>query len=256
MKKVALITGGSRGIGLGIAHALADLGFDLAINGMRPASDVEATLDTLRQHGHKVIYCQGNIASLSDHAHILHAIKSDFGQLNLLVNNAGVAPKVRLDILQTTVESFDHVMNTNLRGPFFMTQSVANWMIEQKEKNYDFQAQIINISSISATVASTMRGEYCISKSGISMMTQLFAVRMAKHDIPVYEIRPGIIKSDMTAGVKEKYDTLIADGLTLQPRWGTPEDIGLAVKALANGAFPYSTGHVFMLDGGLTISKL
>ncbi len=256
MKNVALITGGTRGIGLGIAQALANIGYDLAINGVRNESEALPALDILRSMGSRVVYCQGNIADEYDRARILRSIKTSYDQINVLINNAGVAPKVRMDILQTNQESYDHVMNTNLKGPFFLSQTVANWMIELYQNNKDYFGKIINISSISATVASTLRGEYCLSKAGIAMMTQLFAVRMAEFNIPVYEIRPGIIQSDMTAGVKEKYDRLIADGLTLQPRWGTPEDVGKAVSAICTGSFPYSTGQIFMVDGGLTISKL
>jgi len=256
MNKAALITGGSRGIGFGIASQLAAHGFDLAINGVRPEQEAAAALEALRSHGHDVVYCQGNIALEQDRINIIETVKNKLGRLNALVNNAGVAPKERNDILLATASSYDYVMDTNLKGPYFLTQAIANWMIEQKKNEPEYSAQIIIISSISAVVASTNRGEYCLSKAGLGMMTQLFAVRMSEFDIPVYEIRPGIIKSDMTAGVKEKYDKLISGGLTLQNRWGTPDDIGQAVVAITSGLFPYSTGQIFMVDGGLTQLRL
>ncbi len=256
MKQIAFITGGSRGIGLGIAEHLARNGFDLAINGIRPESEVVEVLGGLRQLGADVLYCPGNIAHAKARAVILGRIEERFGRLNLLVNNAGIAPSVRADILEATEESFDQVLNTNLKGTYFLTQATANWMIRQKATTTDFQASIITISSISATVASVNRGDYCLSKAGLSMATQLFATRLGEYGIPVYEIRPGIIKTDMTAGVTTKYDNLIANGLTVQPRWGLPNDVGRAVAAIARGDFPYSTGQVFMVDGGLTLARL
>ena len=258
MKPVALITGGSRGIGLGIAKALAVEGVDLAINGVRPEEDVEEMLADLRDLGATVHYCRGNISSAEDRASILKNIRDKFGQLNFLVNNAGIAPKQRVDLLEASEESFDYVMGINLKGAYFLSQAAARWMIEQKAKNTAFPANIINIGSISATMASVNRGEYCIAKAGIAMMTQLFADRLGKENIPVYEIRPGITKSDMTASpeVTAKYDKMIAEGLTITPRWGTPEDVGKAVVALCRGDFPYSTGNVIMVDGGMTIPRL
>ena len=256
MKQVAFITGSSRGIGLGIAEHLAKKGFDLAINGIRDETAVAEVLAQLRVLGSDVIYCRGSIAVADERAAMLAQIKGHFGRLNLLVNNAGVAPGVRADLLEATEESFDQVLNTNLKGTYFLTQAVANWMIKQKEENIDFQGVIITVSSISATVASVNRGEYCVSKAGLSMATQLFAVRLGAFGIPVYEVRPGIIKTDMTAGVTDKYDKLIAHGLTVQPRWGLPDDVGRAVAAIAGGDFPYSTGQVFMIDGGLTLARL
>ncbi len=256
MKKTALITGGSRGIGLGIARHLAEAGFDLVINGIRPETDVADVLADLRRSGADVIYCRGDIAVAEARMDMLDTIRAHFGRLNLLVNNAGVAPTIRADMLDATEESFDYVLNTNLKGTYFLTQAAANWMIQQRAEDADFQASIINISSISATVASVNRGEYCISKAGLSMATQLFAVRLGAVGIPVYEVRPGIIKTDMTAGVTAKYDQLIANGLIVQPRWGMPDDVGRAVAAIAGGGFLYSTGQVFMVDGGLTLSRL
>lgn len=256
MKRVALVTGGSRGIGLGIAQALSQEGFDLAINGVRDASAVQDVLESLASSGGKVVYCRGDLASSADRRTIIEQVKSAFGRLDVLVNNAGIAPRERRDILEATEESFDEVIATNLKGNYFLTQQVANWMIAQKKNNPEFQACIINVSSISATVASVNRGEYCISKAGISMATQLFAVRLGEFDIPVYEVRPGVISTDMTSGVKGKYDKLIEEGLCVTRRWGFPEDVGKAVRALATGNFPYSTGQVIMVDGGMTLSRL
>jgi len=256
MKKVALITGGSRGIGFGIAENLAMSGFDLAINGQRTEDLVQDALSALRQKGADVLYCQGSVASARDRKNILDKVKTHFKSLHVLVNNAGMAPRERMDILQAKEESFDEVIFTNLKGPYFLTQDVANWMIDQQKNTREFFGCIVNISSVSATVASTNRGEYCISKAGISMATQLFAARLGEFNIPVFEVRPGIIATDMTAAVKEKYDNLIDKGLTVQKRWGIPDDVGKVVRALAEGALMYSTGQVIMVDGGLTIPRL
>lgn len=256
MKRVALITGGSRGIGFGIAKELAKTGFDLAINGVRPVDDVQDAMSELKQLGNEVIYCRGNIAVTGDRENVIREVQDHFGKLHVLVNNAGIAPKERRDILDATEESFDDVVFTNLKGPYFLTQKAANWMIAQSKSDKDFNGCIINISSMSSTVVSVNRGEYCISKAGISMATQLFAVRLGEFNIPVFEVRPGIIETDMTAGVKEKYDKLISEGLCVQQRWGLPEDVGKVVASLAEGNFMYSTGQVIMVDGGLTIPRL
>jgi NAD(P)-dependent dehydrogenase (short-subunit alcohol dehydrogenase family) len=256
MKKVAFVTGGSRGIGLGIAEHLAKTGFNLAINGMREEESVQEVLTHLQSLGAEVIYCRGDIASREARERMLAQIKNHFGRLHVLVNNAGVAPKERRDILEASEESFQYVLSTNLQGAYFLTQSAANWMIAQKNTQTDFWGCIINVSSISATVASVNRGEYCVAKAGLSMATQLFAARLGEFNIPVYEVRPGVIKTDMTAGVTEKYDKLIEAGLCVQKRWGYPDDVGKAVAALAKGDFPYSTGQVIMVDGGLTLPRL
>ena len=231
-------------------------GFDIAINGVRPEEAVGDVIESIRALGVNVIYCQGNISLTADRKKILLCVKDHYNKLNILVNNAGIAPKERRDVLNTTEESFDEVISTNLKGNYFLTQDAANWMIEQKQADTNFTGCIINVSSISATVASVNRGEYCISKAGISMATQLFAVRLGEFDIPVYEVRPGIISTDMTAGVKEKYDALMEQGLCIQKRWGQPDDVAKVVGTLAIGNFPYSTGQVFMVDGGLTIQRL
>jgi 3-oxoacyl-[acyl-carrier protein] reductase len=256
MNKAALITGAGRGIGLGIAKALAAEGYDLAVMDIHSDEVVMPALTELRSMGADVLYCRADVTDPEARARTLDAIRARFGHLNVLVNNAGVAPRVRADILEATEESYDWVMEINLKGPYFLTQSVAKWMITQKEGDASFESCIISVSSISATVASPSRGDYCISKAGVSMATQLWAVRLGEFGIPVYEIRPGVIKTDMTATVQAKYDALIADGLTLQPRWGYPPDIGKAVAALVRGDFPYSTGQVIMVDGGLAIPRL
>ena len=256
MKRTALITGGSRGIGLGIALELAREGVSLAINGVRSEDQVTEVLDQLRAYGIQVIYCQGDISQKPDRESILEKIRKEMGQLNFLVNNAGVAPKERNDILEASEESFEYVMKTNLQGPYFLSQMVAKWLIDQKAADEDFFGALINISSISATIASVNRGEFRVSKAGIGMMTILFATRLGAHDIPVYEVRPGVIETDMTSGVKAKYDKLFAEGLSAQPRWGKPSDVGKIVLALAKGLLPYSTGEVIMADGGLSIPRL
>lgn len=256
MKKVALITGAGRGIGLGIASALAAEGCDIVIADIHPEEVVARALSELRGLGAEVLYCIADVADREARGRMLDQIRERFGRLNVLVNNAGVAPRVRADILEATEESFDWVMSINLKGPYFLTQAVANWMIAQQKENPDFEGCIINISSISATVASPNRGEYCISKAGLSMATKLWAARLGEFGIPVYEIRPGIIKTPMTEAVAEKYDRLIAEGLTIQTRWGFPEDVGKAVAMLVRGDLPYSTGQVIMVDGGMTVQRL
>ncbi len=241
MKRVALVTGGSRGIGFGVAQALLKDGFEVAICGMRPTCE----------HS-EFFYCQCDIGDAGARARMIEAIKQKFGRLHVLVNNAGVAPKVRADILDATEESFDYLIQTNLKGPYFLTQAVAKLMIEQKQPG----CAVINVSSISATVASTNRGDYCISKAGVAMASQLWSARLGEYEIPVYEVRPGVIKTDMTSAVTGKYDKLLGEGLAIQKRWGTPEDVGKVVAALARGDFPYSTGAVLMVDGGLTVQRL
>jgi len=256
MKPVALVTGGTRGIGLGVAQALAREGFDLAVCGMRPVEAVQETIAGLEALGAKVLYVPCNVADREARAIMLAAVRETFGRLHVLVNNAGIAPRERRDLLEATEESFEEVVRTNLQGPYFLTQHVARWMIEQQEADPSWWGCVINVSSISATVASVNRGEYCVSKAGVSMATQLWSVRLGEYDIPVYEVRPGVTATDMTAGVKGKYDKLIAEGLCVQRRWGLPEDTGKAVAALARGDFPYSTGQVIMVDGGLTLPRL
>jgi len=256
MKRVALITGGARGIGFGVSMCLAAEGFDLAVCGVREESAAAEAIGQLRRTGADVLYGRCDVADPAARAAMLARVRERFGRLHVLVNNAGVAPKIRADLLDATEESFEYVMRTNLQGPYFLTQAAARWMVEQKRADSDFQGCIINVSSVSATVASVNRGEYCISKAGVGMATQLWAARLGEFGIPVYEVRPGIIKTDMTAGVTAKYDKLIAEGLLVQPRWGLPDDVGRACAMLARGDLPYSTGQVLMIDGGLTLARL
>lgn len=252
MKRTALVTGGGRGIGAGIVEKLAAEGWNVAFCGRKEADAFAARCRELQErYGVKAVYFQSDVSSATDREQLLDGILAEFGSLEALVNNAGVAPLVRADLLEMTEESFDRVMRINLKGPFFLTQRVGRYFAENK-----IAGTIVNIGSISATVASISRGEYCLSKAGVAMATKLFAVKMAEFGVPVYEIRPGVISSDMTSVVKEKYDKLIADGLTLQPRWGVPADIGKAVAMLLRGDLAYSTGQVIKVDGGMEIGRL
>ncbi len=255
-KRVALVTGGSRGIGLGIAEALAESGFDVAINGVREVAAVEDVVQSLARRGSEVVYCRGDVAVAAERHGVVDAVRARFGRLDVLVNNAGVAPAVRADILEASEESFDRIVGVNLKGPYFLTQLVARWMIDQRAAERTFSGVIVNVSSVSATEASINRGDYCISKAGVAMATKLWAHRLAEHGIAVYEVRPGIITTDMTAPVKEKYDRLMAGGLTVENRWGMPEDVGRAVAMLSRGELTYATGNVLMIDGGLTLRRL
>ena len=256
-KKVALVTGGGRGIGFGICEKLAAEGFNLVLSGRSDASKVAGSVAKLESMNVEVLYCSGDVSSAADRAEMLEAIKARFGRLDVLVNNAGVAPKVRADILEADEESYEWIMKINLQGPYFLTQACANWMIEQKKADDTFAGCIINIGSISATVISPNRGDYCISKAGLGMMNSLFAARLGEFAIPVFEIRPGIIKTDMTSGVTEKYDNLINNtDLLVEKRWGLPEDIAKLSAAMARGDMPYATGQVIYVDGGLTMNRL
>ena len=254
-KKVAIVTGGTRGIGLGISKALAAEGWDLSICGIREENMVDS-LKELSDFGIRLLYTQADISIQKDRDRIISRTKDFFNRLDLLVNNAGVAPVNRNDILNTEIESYDRVMNINMKGPYFLTQTAANWMIEQKKSKSSFEGKIIFIGSVSSTLASPNRGEYCISKAAVSMGVQLWAVRLGEYNFPVYEIRPGITRTDMVAGVSSKYDEMIADGLLVQSRWGMPEDVGRAAAMLARGDLPYSTGQVIMVDGGMTLGRL
>jgi NAD(P)-dependent dehydrogenase (short-subunit alcohol dehydrogenase family) len=253
-QRVALVTGGTRGIGLGCAEALAREGWKLAVCGVRAESEAREALQALRASAGDVLYMPADIGDDDAPARLIGAVRSHFGRLDLLVNNAGVAPKERKDILEASPESFDRVLRINLRGPYFLTQAAARFMMESEAGGT--AKSVIFISSMSATVASINRGEYCISKAGLSMASLLWATRLADKGISVFEVRPGIIRTDMTAGVAEKYDRLFSEGLTLQKRWGTPQDVGRAVAMLARGDLPYSTGQVILVDGGLTVQRL
>jgi NAD(P)-dependent dehydrogenase (short-subunit alcohol dehydrogenase family) len=265
MNPAALITGASRGIGRGIALELAKIGYDLVIN---YASNLAAARQTVadcvsaaRSAGKTVRaeICQADIASGADRRRLVQFTKEKLGRLDLLVNNAGVAPEVRADILEASEESFDRLIAINVKGPYFLTQLAANWMIEQCKTGVPgvpFHRKIITISSISAYTASVNRGDYCISKAALAMLTPLYAARLAEHGINVYEIRPGVVRTDMTGPVKEKYDQLIEEGLTPIRRWGTPEDVGRAVVAIAQDLLPFSTGEVINVDGGFHLRRL
>lgn len=281
MNSVALITGASRGIGRGIALELAALGWDLVINyagneaaARQTAKDclarAKATGKTVRAE-----VCQADVSVATDRARLVDFTRETFKRLDLLVNNAGVAPTVRADILEAGEESFDRLININVKGPYFLTQLAAKWMIEQSAPRLastavlsqmhlgaaptpkaPYRPKIITVTSVSAYTASINRGDYCVSKAALSMLTPLFAARLAEHGINVYEIRPGVIATDMTGPVKEKYDKLINEGLTPIPRWGTPEDVGRAVAALAQDLLPFSTGEVLNVDGGFHLRRL
>ena len=253
---VALITGSRRGIGLGIAIELAKAGYRLALNGTRSLEESQDSIRAVQSAGADCHYIRADISNRAEHAKLIGEISEKFGKLNVLVNNAGVAPSPREDILIASEESFDRLLRINLKGPYFLTRDIAKWMIEQQETGPDQKFQIINISSINAFTASPSRGEYCISKAAIGMMTALFAVRLADYGIGVFEIRPGITKTDLTAVVKDKYDQLISEGLLPIARWGLPEDVGKAVAALCMNYFPYSTGEVINVDGGFHLKTL
>lgn len=265
-RPVALVTGASRGIGRAIAIELARAGFDLMVNFVANEAAADETCASARLAGSastdrrevRVEKCQADI-SLADHrAHLLVATRNQFERLDLLVNNAGVAPQSRSDLLDAGEASFDRLIDVNLKGPYFLTQAAARWMVEQQTAGQfaNYQPAIVTITSVSAFAASPERGDYCVAKAGLAMMTKLYAARLAGEGINVYEIRPGVIATDMTADVRTKYDDLIAAGLTPIKRWGTPEDVGRAVAAIATGSLPFSTGEVINVDGGFHLQRL
>ena len=245
---VALVTGASRGIGRGIAVALAQAGFAVAVNYHGNEAAARETQSHLGQS--PSMLCQGDVSLASDRERLIAAVRSEWQRIDVLVNNAGITSVGRRDLLEATEESWDRVLGVNLKGPYFLSQRVALEMIRLREHIAEYRPAIINISSLSAYTLSTQRGDYCISKAGMSMLTQLFAFRLAEHGIRVYEVRPGIIDTDMTAGAREKYTQMIADGLTPIRQWGTPADVGNAVVALVQGAIPHSTGEIVNVDGG------
>jgi NAD(P)-dependent dehydrogenase (short-subunit alcohol dehydrogenase family) len=260
-RRVAVVTGGTRGIGLGIARALAADGWNLALCGMRPEDAVRDVLDALRATGVDVAYTPADLASRDDRARLVDFVYARYGSVQALVNNAGIAPRVRADLLEATEESFEELLRTNLQGPYFLTQQIAARMVAEQTREAAGSGQpspsaIVFVTSVSADMASSNRGEYCVSKAGLAMTAKLFAARLAEFAIPVYEVRPGVIATDMTAKVKDVYDRRIADGLIPDRRWGTPEDVGRAVAALLRGDVPYATGTVLHIDGGLSIPRL
>ncbi len=254
--RVAFVTGSARGIGKGVALCLAKRGWNLAINYVSSKDAAETTAQECQSHGVESCVIRADVGDTQSHEAVIEEIHSKMGRIDLLVNNAGIGVKQRMDLLDASTESFDQLINTNLRGPYFLTQKMARYFIAQQKKLSEYQPKIIFVTSISAYTSSPMRGEYCVSKAGLSMATKVFADRLAENGIPVYEIRPGVIQTDMTSVVKDKYDALIAGGLTPIKRWGQPEDIGQAVIALAEGLFPFSTGDVFNVDGGFHLHRL
>jgi NAD(P)-dependent dehydrogenase (short-subunit alcohol dehydrogenase family) len=255
-RPVALVTGGTRGIGLGIARALADRGWDLALCGVRPDADVQAVVADLGTTGATVQYVRADVASRADREALVDAVVTRFGAIDALVNNAGRGPKVRGDLLEASEDQFVELLATNLQGPYFLTQSVARVMLARPAADAARRRSIVFITSVSAEMASPNRGEYCVSKAGLAMAARLFAVRLAPQGIGVFEVRPGIIDTDMTAGVRGMYDQRIADGLVPSNRWGTPADVGAMVSSLVSGDLAYATGTVVHVDGGLNLPRL
>jgi 3-oxoacyl-[acyl-carrier protein] reductase len=256
-RQTALVTGASRGIGRGIALALAAEGFDVAINYASNVAAAEEVKSLAQASGVRAEIFKADISSASDRKLLVEQTLSSFGRIDLLVNNAGIAPTVRADLLDASEESFDRLINTNLKGPYFLTQLVAKAMLKQIAAGVSSAPKIVNVTSISAYTASINRGDYCVAKAGLAMMTQLFAARLANEGINVYEIRPGIIETDMTGPVKAKYDKLILeDGITPIRRWGKPQDIAQAVVAIGKGMLPFSTGEVINVDGGFHLRVL
>ncbi len=255
-QKVAIVTGGARGIGFGIAMQLAKDGFAIAILDVLPAEDARENMAQIEETGQPVLYFQGDITKEQNRNAFVSKVVETYGRIDFLINNAGVAPKVRTDLLEMTEESFDFVMSINLKGTLFLSQAVAKEMIQQVKDGNDRQPMIVNIASISSYTSSPARGEYCISKAGISMLTNLFADRLSEYGILVYEIRPGIIYTDMTKVVKEKYDHMIEEGLLPIKRWGYPQDIADAVSVCCSGKLGYSTGQVLDIDGGFHLRRL
>lgn len=256
-RRVAIVTGGSRGIGRGIAEALAGAGYDVVVNYASNATAAQEVCDKVKELGGRGLAVRADIAVTGDRQRLVDETLAEFGRIDLLVNNAGVAPNVRADILEAGEESFDRLIGINLKGPYFLTQLVARSMIEQLAAGTISEPKIVVVSSISAYTASVNRGDYCVSKAGLAMLVKLFAARLAEHGITVHEVRPGIIDTDMTSAVKQRYDDLILNqGLTPIRRWGLPEDVGKAVVAIATDLLPFSTGQVLDVDGGFHLRTL
>ena len=260
-RPVAFITGASRGIGRGIAIELARSGYDIAgstrfFDLQNTESGVFEVKQRVEEAGAACLPVLGDVSILDEHDRMIKTIVDRFGRIDLLVNNAGVAPEQRLDVLETTPASFDRVLSINSRGPFFLTQQVARQMVAQVRSAPGIKPSIIFITSVSVYMSSPSRAEYCLSKAALSMAAAIFADRLSEYGINVYEVRPGIIKTEMTAAVEDKYDRMIEDGLIPQRRWGLPEDVGKAVVSLVSGGFEYSTGAVIEVSGGMNIRRL
>ncbi|HEY61839.1 MAG TPA: 3-ketoacyl-ACP reductase [Anaerolineae bacterium] len=256
-EKVAIVTGSSRGIGKGIALTLAERGWRIAVNYQSNRQAAEEVQHAIESLGSNAILVQADMGKMNDLNRLVDDTLNQYQRIDLLVNNAGISPRQRMDMLHISQESYDEVMTVNLKGPFFLTQRVAKEMIHLLRTGVLTHPKIINISSISAYTSSTSRAEYCISKAGMGMMTILWADRLAEFGINVYEIRPGIIQTDLTATVKEKYDRLILEeGITPIRRWGQPQDVGKAVLAIAEDLLPFSTGEVINVDGGFHLRRL
>jgi len=254
--RVAIVTGGTRGIGLGVAHALAREGWSLALCGRRDASAVAEVLASVRALGADVDYIAADVAVTADRTRLIEAVLRRFGAIDALVNNAGRAPRVRADLLEATESSFEEIVRTNLHGPYFLTQRAAPYLVARKRARPDSPATVVFVTSVSATMVSPTRGEYCVSKAGLAMAAQLFAARLAPDGVRVYDVRPGIIATDMTASVRAVYDQRIAAGLVPEGGWGQPEDVARVVASLLRGDLPYATGSVIRVDGGLSIPRL
>ena len=258
-ERIAIVTGATGGIGLAIARTLTDEGFRVVIFSRSNPPEMEEQIEEMAARGLRPLYIQGDVTSHSDREGLCSTVLERFGRIDVLVNNAGVAPQQRLDVLETNEASFDFVMDVNLKGLFFLTQLTANAMLAGvSSPNFDdtYRPVIVNISSLSAYTSSLNRGEYCISKAGVSMVTKLFSHRLAEYGIAVHEVRPGIIATEMTEGVKEKYDALIQEGLAPIARWGQPEDVAAAVSVLCSGKLSFSTGEVINVDGGFHLRRL
>lgn len=253
---VALVTGASRGIGRAIALELAAAGYSIAVNYRANAEAAREVCRLVERAGQKAAPLQADIASAADRERLLGGVREAFGRLDLLVNNAARAPGARRDLLEATESSFDEILAANLKGPYFLTQAVARWMISQGSARPGLRFSIVNISSVSEYTPSVNRGDYCLAKAGIGMLTRLYASRLAEHGIRVNEVRPGIIATDMTAPVKQKYDELIGQGLTPIRRWGTPEDVARAVRLLAGPDLEFSTALAIDVDGGFHLHRL
>ena len=255
--RTAIVTGGTRGIGLGIARALARDGWRLVVSGVRPAAEIGGVLEELASLGAEAHYCASDVAVAADRERLVAEAIARFGGIDALVNNAGRAPAVRADVLDAGEDGFESLIRTNLQGPYFLTQRVARHLLERAQGGRAAApGGIVFVTSVSAELASINRGDYCVSKAGLAMAARVFAVRLAPAGIPVFEVRPGIIATDMTARVKDVYDQRIADGLVPEGRWGTPDDVGRVVAALVRGDAPYATGSVVHVDGGLALGRL